>query len=275
MPVSDHRQVEFRAQFENTPYPFADSASLSNGSVFFGEHVFVDAAFYVIGAGQRLHISRVTIRNEQSRLVIGDERGPERASVSFDTVNPPDSLRLTDTFGRPAGLLVSDAARLSTFQSWPLGTHVFTVAQTEFAARCCIPTPEVGLRGFLLDDGSVLTDDVWIIGEDGVVVRAEELEVDVPGSAETEIQQVLRIDVVGDPLFRRRLCGNVFVTPRFLRSLTIRHGCEKVKCGPDEHGDIKISVTSHNAPDTVLRVRTVEGGLVFELVGERLETPRR
>jgi hypothetical protein len=255
------RGAEWRAYNESSNYPFSDSATLTNGADFIGEGILLDAVLHPVGAAARMHLSQVLVRNDSVTLRIGDPTNSNLAEVEFDVLDPPDELQLLDQHGRPAGLIVSEAARLATFQSWSLGLHTFTAAQTEFAARCCLPTPEVGLRGFLLDDGSVMTGDVWIVGEDGVVVT----------SREEQQRQIIRVDIVGDPLFRRRLCNDVFQTPRLLRTLTFRHGCAKIPVSPDEYGNITVTVTSKDQADTILRVRTNAHDLTLETVGERIE----
>lgn len=261
---------EFRDYFETTRYPFADSASLDNAEGdFIGESIFLDASFYPVGGTERLYLSRVEITNDEAILTLGDENTDSLASATFSLVDPGDEIRFTDSFGRPAGLIVSEASRLATFQSWSLGTHLFSVGETEFAARVCIPTPEIGLRGILLEDGSVFTDDIWIVGDDGVIVRRETVTVPKTGfTDEVEVHEVIRIDVVGDPLYRRRLCANVFETPRFLRTITFKHGTDEIMCGPDDSGDVKVSVGSQDAEDTTLRLRILDSGLQFEAVGE-------
>lgn len=262
---------EWRNYHDTTKYPFADSATLSNSEGdFIGETIFLDAIFYPIGGTERIYLSQVVVTNDQATLIIGDENTDTLASATFNLVAPPDELRFTDSFGRPAGLIVSESNRLATFQSWSLGTHLFDNTQTEFAARVAVPTPEIGVRGIILEDDTVFADDIWIVGDDGVVVRHETLTVAKEGfTDETETLEIIRVDVVGDPLFRRRLCANVFETPRFLRTITFQHGSEEVVCGPDELGDMKVSVGSQDTPDTVLRIRTTPAGIKFEAVGER------
>jgi hypothetical protein len=115
-----------------------------------------------------------------------------------------------------------------------------------------IPTPEVGVRGFLTEAGALLTGDVWWVGERGIVVR------DDGGT--------VRVDVVGDPLFARRLCFplGLFATPRFIRTIN------RLPPGPD--GDFQVVVGGHDAPDTVLRIYPISPTeLAFEVVGETLE----
>lgn len=267
---------EWRSYFETTKYPFADTASLTNDEDdqnFIPEGTFLDASLYPVGAGERLYLSKVVANTAGSvTLYIGDSTDDEVASGVVDLLDPPSSVRLTDAYGRPAGILVSEPTRLLSFQGWNTGTHTFSMAQTEFVARVCVPTPEVGVRGFELDDGSVLTGDVWFLGDDGVVLTpsvSSEPDPDHPG--EFRSVNVIRIDVVGDPLFRRRICQTVFVGPKFLRTITARDGCRKIVCGPDELGNINVTVGSQDAADTILRIRGTEDGLVFETVGERLE----
>lgn len=262
---------EWRDYHETTKYPFADAATLSNDEGdFIGESIFLDAVFYPVGGTERMYLSKVTITNDQATLFIGDENTDELASATFNLVTPPSEMKFIDVAKRPAGLIVSEPNRLATFQSWSLGDHSFSVGETEFAARVAIPTPEIGLRGIILEDGSVFTDDIWIVGDDGVVVRRETVLVEKEGfTSDTELQEVIRIDIVGDSLFRRRLCANVFSTPRFLKTITFKHGVEEITCGPDELGDLKISVGSQDVADTTLRIRAVDDSIVFESVGEK------
>ena len=104
-----------------------------------------------------------------------------------------------------------------------------------------------------------------------VLTHRVDSEPDPADPSATREVQVIRVDVVGDPLFRRRLCEGVFTTPNFLRTITARQDCREVICEGDESGNILISVGSQDSPDTVLRVRATADGLVFETVGERQE----
>lgn len=256
------RHPEWRRYHETTKYPFADEATLTNASgLFIPEGLFLDATLYPIGGLPALYLSRVVVTNEVATIVIGDQNNEILARAAVNIIEPPANVVLSDSLGRPAGVLVSEPRRLATLQSWPLGTHEFSLDSTEFVARVCIPTPEVGVRGILLDDGSFFTGDVWIVGDDGVVVSSEQV-----GE-----EQHIRVDVVGDPLFRRRLCAAVFHTPNFLKTVTVRHRCDSIVCGPDTGGDFKITVGDQDAPDPILRIRAIPEGLVFEAVGEQLE----
>lgn len=266
---------EWRDVNEPIPYPFVDAATLRNAAgKFIPEGTFLDASIYPIGGGPRMRLSMVTVSHEEVVIYIGDQVTDQLAYGRFSLLEPPDELRLVDLWGRPAGVLVSTANRLSIFQAWGIGTHVFTVEGTEFVSDVCIPTPEVGLRGFVLEDGSVFTGDIWLVGDDGIVLSVtENTTTEASGACDARevVETVIRVDIVGDPLFRRRLCAGVFTTPKFLETVTAVRGNKQFVCGPDEFGDLKITVGTQDAEDTILRVRTTNEGLIIEAVGEKLE----
>jgi hypothetical protein len=268
---------EWRDENETTKYPFGSNASLTNGTDVILEGIFLDAILYPIGGSVRLFMPLVTVAHNQVTLSIGDDVNGILATGSFDLVSPPDRVTFQDAFGRPAGVLVSEPNRLAIFQSWAIGEHSFGQSDTEFAATVVVPTPEIGLRGVQLEDGSLFTGEIWMVGDDGIVLQAEDLQVPSPVCGDPAIDvAVIRVDAIGDPLFRRRLCtdDNLFVTPRFVKTITIDDGRQRVRCGPDEAGDFKLTVNNDLAEDTVLRIRPTEAGIVIEAEGSGLESVR-
>jgi hypothetical protein len=260
---------QWRKQNESTKYPFGDDATLVNDAGFaIIEGTFLDAALYPIGGGIGLYISSITVDHQSVTLVVGDLNDPSIATASFPLINPPDLVSLVDNFGRPAGVLVSESARLGIFQSWTIGTQDFSATETGFAATVCFPTPETGVRGFQLDDGSILTGDVWLVGDDGVVLREELTELP-PKCGVSGSVRVIRVDVVGDPLFRRRLCTphSLFKTPRFIEKVRVLASNTEFICGPDLNGNLKMTVNNNLAADTVLRLRPSPNGMIIEAVG--------
>ena len=261
---------EWRKANEPTKYPFSSRATLTNldGTTII-EGTFLDAALYPIGAGNGLHLAQVDINHEQVLLIIKDEHNNLAATGKLPLVNAPDDILLTDSYGRPAGIIVSESERLGIFQSWGVGAHVFTGAMTEFCATVCFPTPEIGVRGIMLDDGSIFTGDVWLVGDDGVVFRPEQVTLPATCGKEARTVKVIRMDVVGDPLFRRRLCqpNDLFATPRLVKAVRVIGSNGEFTCGPDAHGDIKLAVGNDLAQDTILRVTTAAEGLTVSTVG--------
>ncbi len=262
MAVQRNINREWRAQNDSTRYPFSSQATLtSRDGRSLVEGTFLDAALHPVGGQVGMYLSRVAITHQEVTVWVGDAGSALRCSGTFDLIRPDDLVALFDADGRSAGVLVSESARLGIFQSWGVGEHNFARADSEFCACCCTPTPEAGLRGVRLPDGEVLTGEVWLLGDDGVVLRSSQ-EV-VGGRSVT----VVRVDVVGDPLFRRRLCSpdELFVTPNFVKTLRVVHSGGTFDCVPDEHGNVRLAADGEG---TVLRVRTTGDGLVIGMAGK-------
>jgi hypothetical protein len=337
------RHPEWRERHEATKYPFMDSATLvsADGEVIL-DGVFLDASLYPFGVSVGLYISSVerTIENEVV-ITMADSTGFDQCSASFqlDDLNTVDQadmafsqvgkftspctnigeedddylLRVVDNSGYSAGIIVANLTMLKTFVGWPIGVQSFSSEDTEFVASVVVPTPDAGVRGFELDSGELVTGEVWLYGERGVILTCD---------TDTYGNTVIRVDVVGDPLFARASCStdsgksqkvpcygcidkeacnydptakyddgscvyppghakyvedtttaneNEFITPRFIEAVTVQHGTKSFTCGPGEYNDFKITASSGNAADTILRVRPKEGGLIIETVGELLK----
>jgi hypothetical protein len=174
-----------------------------------------------------------------------------------------------DAYNRPAGVLISESRRLGVFQSWGVGVHEFLAEETQFAATCVFPTPEVGVRAIRLETGELFVGDVWLLGDDGIVLRVSETTEPIVGSVDVRHISQIRVDVVGDTLFRRRLCQpqSLFETPRFVQNLNVIGPNMTFTCSPDENGNIMITAINDLAADTVLRIKTTSDGIEMGAVG--------
>ena len=259
---------EFRKQFETTKYPFAEPCSLANGrGQTILEGSLLDAHLYPIGGGARLYLSRVEITTTRITFYLGDENTTNLASGMLLASQPTDNVVLHDARGLPAGVLVSEQVRLANFRAWGLGTFEFTSDQTEFCVTCCMPVPPVGVRGIILDDGTVFSGQVWIVGDDGVVIRHEST-ISPRGDGVFSALDTIRVDIIGDPLFRRRLCADasLFVTPNPIRQIDVINGSTRFQSTPVA-GRLTIQSNHALVEDPVLRVHPVSDGVVFEVVG--------
>lgn len=245
---------EFRDEQEFSLYPFADTATLltHDKTHKLDADIFLDASLYPIGGKERLFISQISITTSLVTLTISDITLQALATASFSLTDPPDNVEVYDAYGRSVGLLISEAARLRRFGAWSVGDHACDLGATEFAASCCIPTPEVGVRGVLDGEGVLYENDLWLIGDNGVVLRRVG-------------EHTIRVDIVGDPLFARKLCTVVerFAAPRFIQTIN--------NCPPDIYGNYNITVGGHQNDETVLRVYPTAAGLVIEAVGGTLK----
>jgi hypothetical protein len=265
---------QWRDEFESTPYPFGDWATLRNdGETFIPEGTFLDASLYPADSGIQLRISQIIVSNQTITIHIGDETSDSIATGVLDVLEEVNEIRLGDAFGRPAGILVSTAEKLLIFQTWPLGTHAFSFPQTGFSSAVHLPVSSNYFRGFILDDGSIVAGDIWLVGEGGIILSygaSPQSGACEPGSDALPDEQSIKVHITGDPLSDKNLCDSSFVSPNLLKTLTFRRGCDSVITTPDDTGDIKITAGLASGESTVLRINTIGGKLVIEAAGSQI-----
>jgi hypothetical protein len=246
---------QFRDEQADSRYPFADGATLTTtaGTLTIARDTFIDASLYIIDAGKGLYISQITVTSDTVTLFVGGSATRNLVSTKYPTNTPPADgiLELFDSYGRPAGMLLSQRLKLFELSAWPTGEHTFASSATEFVASVSIPAQEPGVRGILTADDTLLTGDLWLIGDQGVQVRQEN-------------EGVIRIDIIGEPLFLRALCEDKdkFSPKRFVKTIN--------GCPPDEYGNFIFTSTGHIAPDTVLRIYPSCDSLVIDTVGKKV-----
>lgn len=201
---------QFRDENLSSRYPFADSASLtsSDGRVL-DSQIFLDALLHPPDHSGPLYISSIAADGLLITINIADASGQVLCSGAADAGDiTSGSIVLVDNFDRPAGLLLASPQLLGTLQQFATSEVFFEADATAFVASVVVPAPEPGVRGLGAATGAALTNDVWLVGEDGVQVV-----LDADG--------FIRIDIVGEPLFRRRICDTsaAFTTPKFVKTI--------------------------------------------------------
>jgi len=247
---------EWRDQVKSTKYPFTDTSSmLTTGNLSFDYTSVYDASFYVINWSSRLFITIIEITadpNKTARIYVGDVSNQKAAYADVDPFNITEVVTFNDSLGRQAGLLVVDPVAFAFIQTWPLGVHQMRT-NAETVPSAVTPMPSSYVTSLKTVSGQYVSGDIWLIGEEGVVIRTES------GS--------LRVDIVGDPLFKRKEYDNPdeFPTPRFIKTINGNP--------PDENGDFKIVVGDFLAGDTILRVYPDLSlpGIRIELTGQTIE----
>jgi len=270
--VTDIRTRQWYDENSDRKFPFEDHATMmGTAGDTISNSLFLDALLHPAGHAGELYISRITLAADLITIVIGDSAVDEICYCEFDPVTVGSSLKLVDFQGRPAGVLVSDAIRLSELLGWEVGDHLFDRSATSFVAAVVVPVPEQGVSGLRLENGDIATGDFWLIGDDGVVLSTRVVD-SVDAEGEPITYNVIRADAVGDPLFRRKLCApGRFTTPRFLRSLNIQSGNRSMTVLPNSRGDLQITVGSDRTHDTILRIKMLEAGMEVSVVGEQLK----
>jgi hypothetical protein len=239
----DITYAPWRDNNQKINYPFSDTARLFNDAgASLDRDLFDDARIYPVGGSVGLYLNRVTLAGPMVTFAIGDPEHGELATTTYDANAAPAELALVDAYGRPAGILVSDAIRLAAVVSrYGEGDTVFEPDETEFAPSVAIPLPQAGLRGVLLDDGAILASDVYLVGEDGVVVSYED--------------GAIRVDALGDPYALQKSCDDEGAP------LPVFYGLKTINgIPPDQNGDFKFSVGANMASEPILRLETDEEG---------------
>lgn len=253
---------EFRDEQADSKYPFADGSTLTANDGFstIASDTFIDAVFFPIGSTGRLRITTIAVAVQTISITVGNENVLTEITATYSPAAPPTDgvLQFFDVYGRPAGMLLSSPLNLGRFSTWTAGVYVFAPPATEFVASVSIPANEPGVRGVLSPTGTLLAGDIWLLGDTGIVIRKEK-----------DTEHVIRVDVVGVPLFKRFVCEPLddFPAKNYLQTIN--------GCGPDAYGNFTITATGEGVlartqrvkDDTVLRVYPQNGAIVFDAVG--------
>jgi hypothetical protein len=235
---------DWRDDNQQRKFPFADDALLTNGALTIPKSLFIDGRLYPIGGNEDLFLSRVSRDGSTITFAITATGAGELATASYDVTDIPESgeLAFYDVYGRPAGMLLSTETALQAFSGLNSGNYDFISSQGRFATTVVVPQPEVGVRGFILPSGETVFGDVWIVGEDGVVVRK-----DTDGS--------LRVDLIGDPFATRKLCEDEEISDEDVELLQPYCALETINgIAPDAAGNFKLMPGSNDSLSNILRI---------------------
>jgi hypothetical protein len=244
----DQFQAEWRDENERSRYPFADDANPRSAGRTISNDLFLDAIFYVETVSDRLYLTQIDVESDLITIYIGTKSSRFLLKTTFLPTAPPDSLVFQDTATRPSGMVISDATRLLRFRGWPTGSYNFGDT-AEFVSACIVPAPERCVRAFSALNGFQNSGDVWFFGENGVQLRG----FSAFGGA------TVLVDIVGDPMFKRKLCNGAetFPTRVFLQTIN--------GVPADAYGNWIFSLNDELAAKPALRVDVRDGALVFEI----------
>ena len=246
---------EWRDQLKDTKYPFCDRCSLATSDNFvIDKSAIYDASFYIVNWSSRLFITSIEVLYDvapQVNIYVGNSTNEKVAHATIDPFNLPVVITFSDVLGRQAGIMVVDTVAMSFIQTWPIGEYLFRDT-AEFIPSVVLPMPDNMVSALKCEDGSLTSNSVWLIGEDGVVLRLDG-------------HNNIRVDIIGDPLFKRKQNPSTFVTPRFIKTIN--------NIPPNDNGDFRITVGNYEASDTILRIYPDPSlpGLRIELVGQELQ----
>jgi len=199
-------------------------------------------------------------------IVIGNEDETDLITGTVALPVTDYNIKLVDANNISAGVLVTEPSRVNLISGWGLGSYEFSVEDTEFCVTCCMPVPRPGVTAFRLENGDILSGKVWLLGGDGVVINAEE-KLKKDGT----VEPVIKINVVGDPLYLQKLCDpeNLFNPVNAIREIKVTQDSEELhSCGPDDFGNFNIQMNDALTADPALRIRTTPDGILFNVEGD-------
>jgi len=235
---------QFRDENTTSRYPFADRARLvTDTGHTLPEDLVIDAVLHPINNSLPLLLRRVELAGLVVSLIVGTA-SDDLCRADVDLTDPDGVVVLQDDLGRPAGVLLCDPTSLRLLRSWGNGLHTFA-GTAEFVATVEIPSPEQGVRSLAAEVGDPFTGDVWLVGEDGVLI--------------TEEDGFVRIDIVGEPLWRQRLCDTMptFQTQTFVQTIN--------GIAPNSYGNWQLTPGRVLTDQPALRIYPNNGDLVVAL----------
>lgn len=265
------RNPQYYNEHDASNFPFEDGAILRNaaGDVL-PPGVFLDAVFYPPVEANSLFLSRVSIGGDFAEIFLSTEDVAGVASGRFELFDPPTLIEFYTPTGATAGVIVSDAIRLSVFQSWAVGEHVFEAGEAPFVAACQLPVAETpaGVTG-LVAGGESSAKPLWLIGHSGVVLAVESRTVVENGTPQSVT--VIEVNAVGDPNFLQKLCSpDLYTAPKFIKRIVFQQGQRQHVALPNGRGDVQVTGSQLATPDTILRVTPTERGVSIRTVGQLL-----
>lgn len=177
------------------PYPFKDTASLrsNTGELTIDPRWFVEARFWPVTNSSRIYLRTLGRSGTTLSLQLADESGVlAQASVEIDS--GAKRAVFYDSAENQVGYLQTTEGGFLSFRDQPEGSYRFNLTATEFVPTAVTPQVRSGVTLLRDDFGSFLTGGWRMVGGEGV-----ELSVD---------GQSVRVDLVGDGLYRRDVCEN-------------------------------------------------------------------
>ena len=238
----------------STKYPFTDKATLiSRNGTAISQEVFLDARVYAPGAGANQYIKTISYTSGALKVYISDST---RIVATGTYSGTGATITLKDDYGRDVGMLYGNPDLLTGLAP-ESGVLEFTPDALPFVATVLIPQAQPVVRGFLTIDDQLVSGDVWLIGEDGVVLTVDGNEI--------------AVNIVGDHFFIRRLCAAevpAFAPARPLRKLLVQYGESSVgELLPNTYGNVFVRPGRDAADDNIVRIHPIEFGLRLELLG--------
>lgn len=182
---------EYRNENSRRHYPFADDVSLrdADGNVLSNDFL-IDAFLYPIDMVGIPYMSKID--TDEHLIYISDSGTGLVVGVAEYDLAEDHAYVYEDMYERQIGVLVFGSGLSTLFMGRAI--REFTAEATPLCPTTYIPLNQLGVRGVVLPDGTLITGDIIFAGENGVEV--------------TNTGTTLRIDLKGVMLPSQDECGD-------------------------------------------------------------------
>ena len=193
------------AEARRNPYPFVDTASLqdSTGLLKLSPVWITDAKLWpALDTPSRIYLSSIERTTFALVFTVSSLDTTVGTAVVTDLTKKRVAIRASS--GAVIGFLGFSPGGLQAIHDVPSRVYQFPVGATEFIADVLALQASAGLRSIGDGQGGALTSKFSIVGGEGVILSK--------GSLGT-----LRIDVIGDPYYRRVSCEDATALGKALK----------------------------------------------------------
>jgi hypothetical protein len=193
------------AEARRNPYPFVDTASLTDatGLLRLSQAWIGDAKLWPsLAAPSRIYLSAIERTTAALTISVSSLDSVIGSATILDFTRRRVALR--NHAGDPVGFLAFAPGALQHIHDVPSKVYQFSVAATEFVASAISLQVANGLLSLSDNKGATLTRDFSVVGGEGVVLSVRS-------------PRAIRVDVIGDPYYRRETCEDPTALGRALK----------------------------------------------------------
>lgn len=188
--------VSWNQETKRTPFPFVDVATLKDASGLLGlspawvldarlwPAMTTPAKVYLQSIERAKGILRFTVASTEETLCTAEVTDFTKRRLAFFSSR-----------GAQSGFMSFAAGALQHIYDHPSATYLFPVEATEFVPAVLTPARLAGLGSVKDSAGNALQGAIRVVGGEGVSLHV------LPGNQ-------IRLDIIGDPYYRRDTCDN-------------------------------------------------------------------
>lgn len=188
--------VSWSQETKRSPFPFVDLATLkdASGLLTLSSSWILDARLWpAMSAPAKVYLQSIERSKGLLRFTIAStEEVLCTAEVSDFTKK---RIAFFGAQGTQAGFMSFAAGGLQHIYDRPSATYLFPVEATEFVPAAVSPALIAGLGSVKDSRGNAVRGEIRVVGGEGVSLHV------LPGN-------LIRVDVIGDPYYRRDTCEN-------------------------------------------------------------------